>query len=196
MHQSGRINLVLLLLVASSSTAAPTGKGLSGEFSIMAGVVSSSSNFDTDDPIKSGGLDSEGGTEQNYLVLPLGQLRYNFGSHIQHEVFLGTSRADIIQGVAALEIGYKHWLGKRSFLSFSVLPTIMESETWADPFLINESRDVTDESGNAYRFQFQDIAGSGLNADVGYYKKTIDNELSGRESNYSGSVAQQVAKAR
>ncbi|MDB1123797.1 DUF2860 family protein [Vibrio algarum] len=190
MRKSPVIAIVSLSMMASQSHAAQ--KGFSGELSIMTGFTSSESNFNTDNPIKTDSLTSDVDAEQDWLVIPLGQLRYNFGSNANQELFLGTSRADIIQGVAALEVGYKYWLRDRSFLAVSVLPTIMKSETWADPFLVNESRQTTDESGNAYRFQYENIVGTGLNADIGYYTKDIDNELSG--SGYSESVANQLQR--
>lgn len=67
-----------------------------------------------------------------------------------------------------------------------------EKETWVDPFLVDEARDITDESGNAYRFQYADILGSGLNADVGYYEKEIDNDLSA--STYADSISHQLKR--
>lgn len=66
----------------------------------------------------------------------------------------------------------------------------MKKETWADPFLVNEVREISEESGNAYRFQYDNILSSGFNVDLGYYDKQLDDERSA--SLYSESEASQL----
>ncbi|MCG7588430.1 DUF2860 family protein, partial [Photobacterium sp. OFAV2-7] len=108
-------------------------------------------------------------------------VRYTFGQNNNHQLFVGTSRSDIITGVFALEVGYKIEVQPESTLAFSVLPTIINGETWADPFITDKARKETDVKGNVYRINYENILHTGLSADIAYYDKEIDNEESGKE---------------
>ncbi len=151
-------------------------QGLSGEISLLAAFGGGESNFNTEHNTKTGDLSSAGESDSGFMPLPLGQVRYTFGTQ---QLFLGTSRADLIEGVFALELGYAFEVGENSSLSFSYLPTIVNGETWENPYLLNNTRETTDVSGNAYRIQFENILDMGIDADFAYYDKEIENEQSG-----------------
>lgn len=179
-----RNNFVLLLSLTLSSAAyanvideGPFDKqGLSGEISLFTGFGGGKSNFDTDNKTKSGELNSAGKSDSEFMAMPLGQVTYTFG---KQQVFLGTAREDIVEGVLAFELGYAFGVGQDSALSFSYLPTIASGETWEDPYLLDSAKKTTDVSGNAYRVQYQNILNVGVDADFAYYDKEIDDELSG-----------------
>jgi len=175
-------HLLIAGLLVSSTTFAnmmegPFDKqGISGDISVMAGYSGKTSNFNTDHKTKTGTPNSEGKSDSQFILAPIGQIRYTFGTQ---QVFLGMSQEDIIEGVFALEAGYAFELNGGTVLSLSYLPTIMEGETWQDPYLLDTARKETDVSGNAYRIQIQNILNVGINADFAYYDKEIENEQSG-----------------
>ncbi|MDG3085832.1 DUF2860 family protein [Vibrio hannami] len=166
--------------LASLPAAAGFGNpGFSGELSLMGAYTSSESNFNTDNKTKTGDLDSGGESDSSGLFLPLGQLRYTFGPGSAHQVFAGTSRADVVQGLVALELGYKLSVAPNSSVAISWLPSVMDKETWADPFVTGQERLTTDESGQAFRIQYTNILSTGLGVDIATYDKDIEDEFSG-----------------
>lgn len=159
--------------------------GFGGEISLNTGYMSQSSNFNTDvkDPISH--LNSEGKSNGEMLVAPLGQINYTFGQQLDKQVYIGTSREDIAVGDFAFEIGYKHELKSGMVVDASFLPTVVSGETWSDPYALNSAREVTDETGNAYRLKLESIAGTDFTLDMAYANIDVKNEASG--SNLSAS---------
>ncbi|MCK6264644.1 DUF2860 domain-containing protein [Vibrio sp. ZSDE26] len=173
---------ILTCFVSSSSVAelAPEA-GFGGEISLNTGYMSQSSNFNTDvkDPLSD--LNSEGESNGEMLVAPLGQINYTFGQQLDKQVYIGTSREDIAVGDFAFEIGYKQELESGMVIDASFLPTVVSGETWSDPYAINSSREVTDETGNAYRLKLESIAGSDFTLDMAYANIDVKDETSGSE---------------
>lgn len=152
-------------------------QGFSGEVRLFAGFGSEKDNMGTSaDLYKISSLDSEGKSESNAIVGPMGQARYTFGTQ---QVFLGMSQDNIVEGVFALEAGYAFEFDTHSVISLSIAPTIIKGEAWQDPYLINVDRKKTDVSGNAYRILYENILDIGLDADFAFYDRKIDNERSG-----------------
>jgi hypothetical protein len=164
----------LTLLLSGQSYAALDEPGFSGEISAITGYSSSTSN--TDAEVKSGELSSSEKSESGPLFEALGQIRYTFGEESNHQLFFGTSRDDLVEGVYAVELGYMREVGEDSALSFSYLPTIIKGNTWEDPYLTNTRRKETEVSGNAFRVQYSNLFDTGLSADVAYYNKNIKND--------------------
>lgn len=172
--------LAVSLSVVSHGAVAKLGEsnGFSGEIAINAAYASKTSNLtNTDDEFRT----YNGGQQENSsaLVLPLGNVQYTWGSRSNHQVFLGTSRADVAVGTLALETGYRYQFQGGTKWSLAVLPTILEGEVWQDPYLLNTARNTTDEKGTAYRMQIDNIAGSLFSLDLAYGKRELDSELSG-----------------
>ncbi|WP_375748444.1 DUF2860 family protein [Vibrio sp. HN007] len=183
-----QIALSAALGILSLPAAAGFGNpGFSGELTLMGGYTSSESNFNTDNKTKTGDLDTGGESDSSSAFLPLGQLRYTFGPGAVHQVFAGTSRADVVQGLVALELGYKVALIPDSYIAVSWLPSVMDKETWADPFITGQARKETDESGNAFRIQYDNILATGASVDFAIYEKDIEEELSGTDGFASSS---------
>lgn len=171
--------LAVSLGLISQSAVAKLGEsnGFSGEIALNAAYASKTSNLtNTDDEFRkyTGGQQEDSGA----LVLPLGSLQYTFGSQSTHQLFLGTSRADIAVGTVALEAGYKHLFSDRTKVSISFLPTILEGKVWQDPYTM-DARQTTKENGNAYRLQIDNIVGSLFSLDLAYGKRELDEERSG-----------------
>ncbi|MEJ2765054.1 DUF2860 domain-containing protein [Photobacterium sp. MCCC 1A19761] len=169
----------LTAMVSAQATAALGPPGLSGEVSLLLGYAQQETNFDTDNAVKEAPLNSEADTESGVTLFPLGQFRYTFGAENNQQVYLGTSREDIATGLIAFEIGYQFETTNNSTMAFSVLPTIVKDETWQDPFLVNQARKETDVSGNALRFQYNNILDQGISLDLAVYNRDIDSEQSG-----------------
>ncbi|MFA0084954.1 DUF2860 domain-containing protein [Vibrio sp. E150_011] len=174
--------LAVAVSLVSTTAVAKLGEsnGFSGEIAINAAYSSKTSNLtNTDDDYRvyTGGQQEDSGA----LVLPLGNVQYTFGSASNHQVFLGTSRADIAVGTVALEAGYKYLFKDRTKISFAILPTILEGEVWKDPYM-DGTRSTTNEKGTAYRMQIDNIAGSLFSLDLAYGKRELDEEKSGQDA--------------
>ena len=151
-------------------------KGISGEIALTTGFASSTSNFNTeaDDTINS--VDQKGSSDDGFMVFPLGNIAYTFGQELNQQVYVGTTRQDVATGTVVLEVGYKYQFESRMAIDVSILPTIMSSKTWADPYLVGSARKETDASGNAFRFKVENIAGSNFTIDTAYATKDIEND--------------------
>ncbi|MCG9582435.1 DUF2860 domain-containing protein [Vibrio tubiashii] len=171
-----RVLLPLGILLSSNALAELGERGLGGEISLLMGYGSETSNSqDT----KKGELNSAGEKESSATFAPLGQLRYTFGQDNDQQIFIGTSRGDIIEGVFALEIGYALEYGNESTISFSYLPTIASGEVWMDPFITNTPRKKTDISGDTFRIQVEEFLNLPISGDFAYYQQDVKNEKSG-----------------
>ena len=155
-------------------------QGFSGEISALIGYGSGKSNLATDNAIKTGSLNSEADSESQLMPLPLGELSYTFGTQ---KVFFGMGRNDAVD--AALELGYGFQLANSSALMISYLHPVIDGEAWADPYLVDTSREETDVTTKGYRLQYLNMLGIGLDADFTHYQTEIENENSG--SSYSSS---------
>ncbi|MCZ8488197.1 DUF2860 family protein [Vibrio lentus] len=65
-------------------------------------------------------LMSSGVTEANGMVAILGSMQYTFGALNHKQIFLGTSRDDIITGTLAFEVGYRQQLESGMVIDFSI----------------------------------------------------------------------------
>ena len=183
------LNFFLLLLCfyfafySSSSEASPSEKSnLSGDISILGVFSSNNSNLSTSqNERRNGALNLHGEQQKSVFGGLLGNIAFTFGSELDKKFFAGTSREDIAIGTLALEIGYQQkWEFGR--LSFSYLPTLLGENVWADPFTINASKEETEKSGHAYRFQFERLANTPLSFELAYSKIDIEVEKSGNTS--------------
>ncbi len=174
------IQTALLATCFSINTQAkPLGEpGWSGEVSLNTGYASQKSNFNTDANKTKSELNTSAESDGGFLVAPLGNVAYTFGDGASKQVYAGTSRADIAVGDVAFELGYRQKLESGTTVDVSILPTIIENETWADPYLTNQPRQTTDETGNAYRLKLNSIGGSLFSLDLAYAHIDIDNEQS------------------
>lgn len=171
-----RMLLPLGLLLSTNAFAELGRGGLEGEVSLLVGYGSETGDSDK---TRKGSLNSKGETESSAVFAPLGQLRYTFGQENDQQVFLGTSRGDIIEGIFALEVGYMVEYGDESSVAFSYLPTIANGEVWEDPFIANSPRKKTDISGDTFRIQLDGFLNLPLTGDFAYYQQDIKNEKSG-----------------
>ncbi|UXI02176.1 DUF2860 domain-containing protein [Photobacterium sp. TY1-4] len=176
--------LVILSLLYSDLSIAELAenKGISGEVSINTAYLSYKSNFNTEgNRVKSDDLNTAGSSDNQVTLTPLGNLQYTFGSGLNKQIFIGTSREDILVGDFALEVGYRQAFADGTVVSVAYLPSVESGETWADPYLTNAERKTTDTSGDTYRFTLSTIAGSGLSIDLAFATTEIKDEKSGAD---------------
>lgn len=173
------LSILSCFVSASSMAELNSEPGFGGEISLNTGYMSQTSNFNTDDKDSISDLNSEGKSNGDMLIAPLGQLNYTFGQELDKQVYFGTSREDIAVGDFAFEIGYKQELDSGMVVDLSFLPTVVSGETWSDPYALGTNREVTDETGNAYRVKLESIAGSNFTLDMAYASIDVKDEQSG-----------------
>lgn len=151
-------------------------EGISGEIALTTGFASSTSNFNTDGDDTITSKNQKASAENGFMAFPLGSIAYTFGQELNQQVHVGTTRQDVATGTVVLEVGYKYQFESRMAIDVSILPTIMSSNTWTDPYLVGSARTETDASGNAFRFKVDNIAGSNFTIDTAYATKDIKND--------------------
>ncbi len=185
----------IALLLAATTVAAPSfsrseaPQGFSGELAINTAYFSSKSNLNTSAEAQR--VENDAPTTTSVGVFPLGNIKYTFDNH---QLFAGTSRADIAVGTVALEAGYQYEFSGGTKWSLSVLPTVLASKVWQDPYQLTGARKETEEKGTAYRVQVKNIAGSLFSLDLAYGDTKVDDEKSGSE--YSTTEQSQLERDR
>ncbi len=167
---------ILFIALPSYAQLAPQ-QGISGEISLNAGIMSSTSNFNTEGDATIDSLENEPQSESESLIAPLGSIAYTFGKQLRQQIYFGTSREDIVVGTLAMELGYKHELSSGTVVDVSFLPTVISGETWQNPYQLNTARRETDITGNAYRLKLESISGSSFSLDLAYATTDVEDDL-------------------
>ena len=171
-------NLSFILCVITPPAIAQLAdeEGISGEIALATGFASSTSNFNTEGEDTITSVHQKGSSDNGFMAFPLGNIAYTFGQELNQQVYAGTTRQDVATGTVVLEVGYKYQFESRMAIDVSILPTIMSSKTWANPYDVTGPRTETDASGNAFRFKVENIAGSNFTIDSAYATKDIEND--------------------
>ena len=176
--------LCILLPAACLSTQAlanqpqPWSAGFNADISVLAGYTQSTSPFNTDGSSTISDF-GKADSESNFLVAPLGTISYTT-QDLNNQIYFGTSRSDIAFGRFHLELGYKRKLEDNSTLIFSYVPGLISSETWQDPYLLDQPRAKTDSKIKGLRFQYNQILGSNFSLELSGGNQDIDDEKSGQ----------------
>ncbi|TCN77809.1 uncharacterized protein DUF2860 [Vibrio crassostreae] len=157
-------------------------EGFNGNFSVLVGSYSDSSNLSTEQDSNQTSNNMEGDSEKQGLLGFLGIVQYTFGESLTHQVYAGTTREDIATGTIAFEIGYRHQLSGGTILDVSVLPTLISGKAWSDPYAVGVNRNETDVKGNVGRLQLSNIGGTAFQTDFAIGESDVDDELSGTQS--------------
>ncbi|WP_210472856.1 DUF2860 family protein [Vibrio crassostreae] len=157
-------------------------EGFNGNFSVLVGSYSDSSNLSTEQDSNQTSNNMEGDSENQGLLGFLGIVQYTFGESLTHQVYAGTTREDIATGTIAFEIGYRHQLSGGTILDVSVLPTLISGKAWSDPYAVGVNRNETDVKGNVGRLQLSNIGGTAFQTDFAIGESDVDDELSGTQS--------------
>ncbi|WP_284677238.1 DUF2860 family protein [Vibrio methylphosphonaticus] len=162
---------------ASFAALAPV-QGFSGEISLSNAKVGDKSNLiASDNPNIST-------SEEAYddFWLPLGTLNYTYGATRNKQWFFGTSRNDIAVGTFVLEGGYRQQFSDNSIWSVSYLPTVVGEPIWKNPYVAADQLEQAEATGDAYRLQIENIAGSLFTLDMAYGTRVVTDEASATQS--------------
>ncbi|WP_210448973.1 DUF2860 domain-containing protein [Vibrio crassostreae] len=157
-------------------------EGFNGNFSVLVGSYSDSSNLSPEQDSNQTSNNMEGDSEKQGLLGFLGIVQYTFGESLTHQVYAGTTREDIATGTIAFEIGYRHQLSGGTILDVSVLPTLISGKAWSDPYAVGVNRNETDVKGNVGRLQLTNIGGTAFQTDFAIGESDVDDELSGTQN--------------
>ena len=169
-------SFILCVITPSAMAQLADEEGISGEIALTTGFASSTSNFNTEGEDTITSINQKGSSDNGFMAFPLGSIAYTFGQELNQQVYAGTTRQDVATGTVVLEVGYKYQFKSRMAIDVSILPTIMSSKTWANPYLVGSARKETDASGNAFRFRIDNIAGSNFTLDSAYATKEIKDD--------------------
>ena len=172
--------VLLAVSISSASLAAPPPQwqaGFSGELAVLAGFSQKKSQFDTDYK-NTDNRDHSGETRTKFIGGPLGALQYTFTDE-DKQVFLGNNPPDIALGQFNFELGYRQSLTRNGVVSASVLPGLIPTKTWADPYLTGQDRTETDSKVQAARLQYDNVLGSNFSLDLAGGRLKVDDEKSG-----------------
>ncbi|WP_298444179.1 DUF2860 family protein [uncultured Ferrimonas sp.] len=175
------------LLFISAAQAQPVDfeqSGFSGDTTFFLGFGSETSNFNTDNDIKTGELNSKGKSESEAQFGLRGEVRYTFAD--AHQFFTSVREDDYGPGEATLGLGYRMALAEDSYIGVSYLNSI-GGESFEDPYLVNTKRTTTDVSGSTILLEYDGILGSDFSAELALTSLDVDKEASGS----AGTPAQQ-----
>lgn len=175
--------LIALSIATACSTAvvAETPEtGFGGEIGLGMSYFSNDGNFNTANENNLTSTQETLDAEAEINPELLGELNYTFGNEGNHQVFAGTNNEEVIQGDVALEFGYRTQFADESSLSVSYLTSMINEETWKDPYLINSKREITEISESGFMVEYANIAGSAFAVDALYYSSDVEDEQSGQ----------------
>ncbi|MGF1737749.1 DUF2860 domain-containing protein [Photobacterium satsumensis] len=155
--------------------------GFHADISLFTGYSESRSPFNTDDST----IDEYGKAdkESDFLVAPLGTISYT-NQALDKQVYFGTSRSDLAFGRFHVELGYKHKLEDKGTLVVSYVPGLLTTETWQDPYLLDQARTKTDSKIKGLRFQYNQILGSNFSLELSGGNQDLDEETSGASQDH------------
>ena len=173
--------LATMMLASPSYAALAPSEGFSGNMTFLTGFTANSSNLDVGQSNHQSQTDlmSSSATEANGMVAILGSMQYTFGALNHKQIFLGTSRDDIITGTLAFEVGYRQQLESGMVIDFSILPTLISGEVWDDPYAVDSKREETDLTGNVVRMQLSKMMGTNFNIDMAFGESDVKKENTG-----------------
>ncbi|MEZ8631293.1 hypothetical protein A165_04090 [Vibrio tasmaniensis ZS-17] len=173
--------LATMMLASPSYAALAPSEGFSGNMTFLTGFTANSSNLDVGQSNHQSQTDlmSSGATEANGMVAILGSMQYTFGALNHKQIFLGTSRDDIITGTLAFEVGYRQQLESGMVIDFSILPTLISGEVWDDPYAVDSKREETDLTGNVVRMQLSKMMGTNFSIDMAFGESDVKKENTG-----------------
>lgn len=181
MKQIISLFLATMMLASPSYAALAPSEGFSGNMTFLTGFTANSSNLDVGQSNHQSQTDlmSSGATEANGMVAILGSMQYTFGALNHKQIFLGTSRDDIITGTLAFEVGYRQQLESGMVIDFSILPTLISGEVWDDPYAVDSKREETDLTGNVVRMQLSKMMGTNFSIDMAFGESDVKKENTG-----------------
>lgn len=172
------MNLVALastLIPFSVVAALSDTEGLHGNVSLLLGVSGHQSNLSVEQPAL---LNEERSATSSHVfqMIPIGNLTYTYGDALQYQTYMGAVREDIAVGTLAFQIGQKFQTLDGVTVDVSYLPTLLSRDVWQDPYLSNQPREQTGESGSAYRLKVDRLLSGQLGVEFAYAQSKVSEE--------------------
>lgn len=182
-----KLSVITATLLLSHTSYAELGEpGFSGSVGLGTGIFSESNNLSTDgNEIVPSTVSAS--SESEISIEPIVKLEYVFGQDSHQKAYAGTHNEELINSDLAMELGYAYELRGGTVVDVSYILGLMNEEVWSNPYAWNTKREVTDSSESAFRLQAEDILGSNFAFDGLYFTKDIDQELSDKALERSGS---------
>ncbi|WP_261836294.1 DUF2860 domain-containing protein [Vibrio ishigakensis] len=174
MNGKNLLSVAILSSLAGSAFAFDSSR-ISGEIIFATGYMSSNSNLSTESDSFLKDNTKKGSHNDDFIVMPLGNIAYDLGEQRNQRVYLGTSRDDLAVGDLAFEIGYQYDMQNGTQVDVAYLPTVLSGKAWKNPYL-EGNRSKTDVDGHAFRLKLNSIAGTGFSLDMAYAMTEIDDE--------------------
>jgi hypothetical protein len=166
--------------------------GFSGFVTVLAGVGSVESQFQTDsDNRVNSSLNSSG--DRNTFFAPAFPFELAFMvSDWDTQFFAGIPFENLREGnFFQSEIGARHWFADNTRFAASILlPSFIANETWSDPFLLNAPRQETDLDTLGFKLRADNIAGSAWGLRYEYRNSEVYNEQSGQSQGLTSAQLQ------
>ncbi|MDA0147578.1 DUF2860 family protein [Vibrio sp. LaRot3] len=173
------IAVSITLALSSHAMAEEVETGFGGEIGLGISYFSQDGNLNTANDTQLNNPEQTLGAEAELNPEIIGELNYTFGQQGNHQVFISTNNEETISADLAVELGYRTGFSDDSTLSVSYLTALAADETWANPYLVNQKREVTEVSSSGFRLEYDNIAGSGFGFEGLYYSEDVDSERSG-----------------
>jgi hypothetical protein len=171
--------LLSLSFEALSQLQRPKESGFSGDILIGAVYLDKASLMNAGDNNQVlTSFNDKAESDQRLLPGLMGNAYYTFDSLID-QVYVGVSRTKVTEGQFSPEMGYRKLLDGRSSLTLAYIPSLISSDTYSDPFVLNNERDETEQSLSAVRAKWESILNTGLSLELAYGELDIEKEKSG-----------------
>ncbi|WP_178306435.1 DUF2860 family protein [Vibrio algicola] len=183
--------MVIITSLLSANVAAEEVKpnkwqpGFSGTIMGMFGGVQTQDQADSGDK-KINSLDDKAEKKNKAFFLPIstGILQYTLDSGEQ-QFYIGTDQSDLAIGRVHFELGYKQYVKQAGTFSLGIVPGLLKSDTWEDPYLVGENRDKTKAVVRGLRFKYENIMASQFSIELAAGKQVIKDEQSASGANYT-----------
>lgn len=190
--------VIALAVAAATSMPAlaldkmPEEAGFSGYVNLGAGTGSIESNFlarlsGVDIDLGDDTVTDYGSPDDEDFTMPALNLNlsYTFSS-LKTQVSLGNDLADFLQFDRSTRLALRHDFDSLGRMQIALLSSAFpQTEVWADPYLLDESRKETERSSTGGRLTWDKILGSHFEFKVSSRKIEIDDERSGESLDLS-----------
>ena len=171
----------LALTAAFNATARPLDKeaGLSFSISVQAGMINSTSAFNTDDSNAKSDGTTNGKSVSTLIVYPLMRLQYTT-EDLNTQFFVGNSASQVATANFQYELGVIHNFQDVGKFTIAASPKLsIFNETWKDPYAVNVVRETTKEETAGVRVEMVNLFNSPFGVKYAYAFNDVKDEEAG-----------------
>ncbi len=153
----------------------PLTPGLSGYAGVLLIGTQRKSNLDTQQSAKLDKLTQSATAEIEPLLVPSFELRYGLANE-RTQFYLGSQTERLLDVTFPLELGLRQRMTKSMLLRAAYLPALLSTDQWKDPYLVGQTRSVTEQSSSGFLLGVEHLA---FSLNYAQAKIEIDDERSG-----------------